>query len=64
MAKGFGWPSWGLGVRGINSRLCQWLLQRISEGKQVRACLPMDFYRQTGDVDEDLAAILIGMNFL
>jgi 1-phosphatidylinositol phosphodiesterase len=60
IAKGFGWPSWGLGIEGMNSRLTRWLLERVVGGEQVRACVPMDFYRQEGWPGE----ILVLMNFL
>lgn len=30
MACGFGWPSWGLGVEGVNSRVGRWLLGHLS----------------------------------
>ncbi|THV07832.1 PLC-like phosphodiesterase [Dendrothele bispora CBS 962.96] len=26
IAQGFGWPKWGLGVEGVNSRVARWLL--------------------------------------
>lgn len=29
-ALGFGWPSWGLGVEGVNSRVGKWLLGRLT----------------------------------
>ncbi|ORX34208.1 PLC-like phosphodiesterase [Kockovaella imperatae] len=64
MAKGFGWPSWGVGVRGINSRLSYWLLERICAGQKVKACILFDFYRQTGESDADLASIMTAMNFI
>ncbi|WVQ85619.1 hypothetical protein IAT38_007785 [Cryptococcus sp. DSM 104549] len=63
IAKGFGWPSWGMGVEGINTRLCRWLLECIRDGKKVRGCLAMDFYRQCAG-DEGLAGLLVQMNFL
>jgi len=49
MAKGFGWPSWGLGIEGINSRLLGWLLWCLRDGRRVRGVVPMDFYRQVGE---------------
>ena len=64
IAKGFGFPRWGLGVEGINSRFKQWLLDRISEAEQVRACIIMDFYRQGGSVDGEVLDLLVMMNFL
>lgn len=30
MAQGFGWPKWGLGVEGVNSRIGKWLLDILS----------------------------------
>ena len=29
VAKGFGWPAWGLGVEGVNSKLGAWLLDKL-----------------------------------
>lgn len=29
VAKGFGWPKWGLGVEGVNSKLGTWLLDKL-----------------------------------
>ena len=29
IAKGFGWPAWGLGVEGVNSKLGTWLLNKL-----------------------------------
>ncbi|WWC58401.1 uncharacterized protein I303_100941 [Kwoniella dejecticola CBS 10117] len=63
IAKGFGWPSWGLGVEGINSRMFRWLLERFADGQRVRACLAIDFYRQCAG-DAGLAELLIQMNFI
>jgi 1-phosphatidylinositol phosphodiesterase len=28
IAKGFGWPAWGLGVEGVNSKLGAWLIDK------------------------------------
>ncbi|OCF73596.1 hypothetical protein I204_05439 [Kwoniella mangroviensis CBS 8886] len=63
IAKGFGFPSWGLGVEGINSRMCRWILERMSNGERIRACLPIDFYRQCAG-DEGLAELLVQMNLM
>ncbi|RXK42450.1 hypothetical protein M231_00004 [Tremella mesenterica] len=60
IAKGFGFPKWGLGVEGVNSRLYRWLLQQLAAGKKVRACVMLDFYRDGWD----LAGLLIAMNFI
>ncbi|KAF9484915.1 PLC-like phosphodiesterase [Pholiota conissans] len=29
IAKGFGWPKWGIGIEGVNSRLGKWLLDQL-----------------------------------
>ncbi|WVQ71144.1 hypothetical protein IAR50_000669 [Cryptococcus sp. DSM 104548] len=63
IAKGFGWPAWGLGVEGINTRLCRTILEWMADGKQIRGCLAMDFYRQCAG-NEELAGLLVQMNFI
>ncbi|KIK90731.1 hypothetical protein PAXRUDRAFT_151300 [Paxillus rubicundulus Ve08.2h10] len=30
VARGFGWPKWGLGVEGVNARVGKWLLDLLS----------------------------------
>ena len=30
IAKGFGWPAWGLGVEGVNSKLGTWFLDKLA----------------------------------
>ncbi|KAF5373112.1 hypothetical protein D9758_001527 [Tetrapyrgos nigripes] len=30
IAQGFGWPKWGLGIEGVNSRLARWVLGGLS----------------------------------
>ncbi|WWC66582.1 uncharacterized protein I206_100485 [Kwoniella pini CBS 10737] len=62
IAKGFGWPSWGLGVEGINSRMFGWLLERLLKGEKVRACFAIDFYGQCAG-NAGLAELLVQMNF-
>ena len=32
IAKGFGWPAWGLGVEGVNNKLGTWLLDKLDAG--------------------------------
>ncbi|EEB92168.1 hypothetical protein MPER_09363, partial [Moniliophthora perniciosa FA553] len=36
IAQGFGWPKWGLGVEGVNSRVGKWLLNQLSGSQQAR----------------------------
>ncbi|KAG7453029.1 PLC-like phosphodiesterase [Guyanagaster necrorhizus] len=35
VARGFGWPRWGLGVEGVNSRVGRWLLDLLSSSGDV-----------------------------
>ncbi|KAJ2992570.1 hypothetical protein NUW54_g7900 [Trametes sanguinea] len=30
VAKGFGWPKWGLGIEGVNGLVGEWLLHQLS----------------------------------
>ncbi|CED82869.1 E, plc [Phaffia rhodozyma] len=32
VARGFGWPRWGLGVQGVNDRMVGWLVERLAAG--------------------------------
>ncbi|WVR05714.1 hypothetical protein IAU60_002738 [Kwoniella sp. DSM 27419] len=61
IAKGFGFPAWGFGIEGINARFCRYLLHNLVQGKRIRACVAMDFYRQCAG-DEGLAGLLVLMN--
>lgn len=57
VARGIGWPDWGLGIRGVNDRLSLWLLEalagiedsaRLSEtvnGSRIRGIVALDFYK-------------------
>lgn len=72
VALGFGWPKWGLGIEGMNSRLGRWLLEMLSEDPSarlesespdprcdVRGWVFMDYFsRPVG-----LAALLIECNY-
>ena len=66
MARGFGFPAWGLGVEGINSRILGWLLGLIADGKRIKGGLIMDFYRQTGSGSQEgnsgVSELLVLMN--
>lgn len=66
MAKGFGFPAWGLGIEGINSRVLGWLLGLIADGNKIKGGLNMDFYRQAaeGEVDDGARELLVLMNTL
>lgn len=67
MAKGFGFPAWGLGVEGLNSRMLGWLLSLVADGRRVRGGIIMDFYRLVGNgggekVESGISEILVMMN--
>jgi len=53
VARGFGWPSFGLGVEGVNSRVGSWLLNILTPERpfkkgevetRIRGWTFMDFY--------------------
>lgn len=74
IACGFGWPNWGLGVEGVNSRVGRWLLDVLSTSDSVtesenekrgresrlRGWAFMDYY---SDPDISLVALLVECNF-
>ena len=35
IARGFGWPKWGLGFEGVNDRVGQWLLFQLSSNNAI-----------------------------
>ncbi|KAJ9105094.1 hypothetical protein QFC20_004380 [Naganishia adeliensis] len=62
IANGLGFPRWGMGFRGVNARLRDWLLDRLEalEGENeekedagglLRGIVPMDFYKGAGLVE-------------
>lgn len=76
VACGFGWPAWGMGVEGVNSRAVQWLLDQLdkrsidyqnanSAGKHteetsIRGWAFMDFF----EANPELVPLFIEFNFL
>lgn len=36
IARGFGWPKWGLGFKGVNDRVGKWLLDQLSSDEVKR----------------------------
>ncbi|KAG6873378.1 hypothetical protein C0995_016487 [Termitomyces sp. Mi166 len=62
IAKGLGWPKFGLGIEGVNSRFVQWLLNNlveenhgpehlfdeklVAESRRVRGWALLDFYNE------------------
>jgi 1-phosphatidylinositol phosphodiesterase len=35
VAKGFGWPKWGMGVEGVNTKLGAWLLDKLASPSSI-----------------------------
>jgi len=65
VARGFGWPEWGLGVEGVNSRLGKWLLEQLGEegkGREIRGWTLLDFYSKPES--EGLVPVLVEWNFV
>jgi 1-phosphatidylinositol phosphodiesterase len=79
IAQGFGWPKWGLGVEGVNSRVGRWILEALSstsgdnvEGeKYTEWNLSLSEHRLRGWVlmdfydrpEHDLVELLVECNF-
>ena len=63
IARGFGWPSLGFGVEGVNSRVGTWLLSVLGDKDQprVRGWAFMDFYRDPED--NAVVPLLVECNF-
>jgi hypothetical protein len=65
IANGFGFPRWGMGLKGVNERLKEFLLDRLADlegekgkeegGKEeaglLRGIIPMDYYKDSGVVE-------------
>ena len=68
VAKGFGWPDWGLGVYGINTLLGRWLLEQMGdtntvlEGPKIRGWTLMDYYSEPSE--SQVVPLLVECNFL
>ena len=60
-ATGFGWPSIGLGIEGINSRIGHFLLTALKENTTLCAWTLMDFYDKP--VGSGIVPLLIEYNF-
>lgn len=77
VAKGFGWPGWGLGVEGVNNKLGAWLLDKLAghpviEGvdaekqsqtqePRIRGWTFLDYYSESEG--ENLVSLLVEFNF-
>ncbi|KAK2460643.1 hypothetical protein APHAL10511_007113 [Amanita phalloides] len=74
IARGFGWPEWGLGVEGVNSRLGRWLLESLGNRAanvddkpsitdyMVRGWTLLDFYAEPES--SAVVPLLIECNFV
>ncbi|KAF8638863.1 hypothetical protein AX17_001919 [Amanita inopinata Kibby_2008] len=76
IARGFGWPRWGVGVEGVNSRLGKWLLEQLAKGINdedcelkpsfarciIRGWAFLDFYAQPKN--GSLIPLLVECNFV
>ncbi|KAF7305177.1 PLCXc domain-containing protein [Mycena kentingensis (nom. inval.)] len=68
VAQGFGWPKWGFGVEGVNSRVTKWALERLSKGTtendkdslRIRGWTFMDYYEEP---QNSLVPLLVEFNF-
>ncbi|KAF8919261.1 PLC-like phosphodiesterase [Mucidula mucida] len=63
IAQGFGWPKWGLGVEGVNSRVGKWLLDMVtgeSEEVRLRGWALMDYF---ADPEPALVSLLVECNY-
>ncbi|KAE9398340.1 PLC-like phosphodiesterase [Gymnopus androsaceus JB14] len=72
VAQGFGWPKWGLGVEGVNSRVGKWVLDALSGDSdkcmdmekprepRLRGWVLMDFYDRP---EHSLVDLLVECNF-
>lgn len=67
VARGAGWPFWGMGFEGVNSRVGRWILERLSsedieekERQPLRGWILFDFYRS----EPGLVELVLGLNFL
>jgi hypothetical protein len=61
VSTGFGWPSIGLGVEGVNSRVAHFLLVALRGDTMLRSWTLMDFYDKP--VGSDIVSLLIECNF-
>jgi 1-phosphatidylinositol phosphodiesterase len=61
VATGFGWPSFGFGVEGVNSHVSHFLLAALKENVRLRAWSLMDFYDQP--IGSGVVPLLVECNF-
>lgn len=63
IAKGVGAPTFGLGINGMNPRVANYFLDKISKGQKVKAGIMVDYYQYTGSGDNGLPALINASNF-
>jgi len=61
VAQGVGWPSFGLGIEGVNSRVGRWLLDRLAEDERLSGWALMDYFSTPG---KTLGPLLAEFNFV
>jgi 1-phosphatidylinositol phosphodiesterase len=69
MARGLGWPQWGIGFEGVNARVGKWLLDRfdergdsdVDEEPRIRGWALMDFFEDP--VGQSIVPLLVECNF-
>ncbi|KAH7889971.1 PLC-like phosphodiesterase [Phlebopus sp. FC_14] len=73
IARGFGWPQWGLGFEGVNFRVGKWILDRLSSesrekfdqeddaGPRIRGWALLDFYEDP--LEQGIVPLFVECNF-
>jgi|SRR6267154_2782805 len=67
IARGLGWPQWGVGFEGVNARVGRWLLDQFGEcgekdeGPRIRGWALMDFYDEP--IEQSIIPLFVECNF-
>lgn len=67
IARGFGWPRWGLGFEGVNDHVGKWILDQLSSasasvaGRTLKGWALMDYYEDP--VGAEVVPLLVECNF-
>ncbi|KAG1736766.1 PLC-like phosphodiesterase [Suillus lakei] len=69
IARGLGWPQWGIGFEGVNARVGKWLLDQfnergesdVDEDPRIRGWALMDFYEDP--IGQGIVPLLVECNF-
>jgi 1-phosphatidylinositol phosphodiesterase len=70
IARGLGWPRWGIGFDGVNTRVGKWLLDHLAEceekgdvgeGPRIRGWALLDFYEDP--LEQGVVPLLVECNF-